>query len=329
MGLVHAGQGRPEEARQALRHVREAYSAVNNYVQVGSTVVAELRRVVLPYQADHLVERNRLAAEAEEAWKRASGAMTDFSPRFAALPLLILEGHWREARQLALAVYVSTTTSWWPLRAASMLGPLAHNQGDSSLAWQLIQQVLPAGSTTALGVVLFAEGLILAGLAAMLAIDARDLMTAQVWLETYHHWLTSSGSVLGQSEGQRLWATYLRTAGDAAEARQHAALALDLATKPRQPLAMLAAHRLLGELDTVTGAYAEAQAHLDQALALAEACAAPYERALTLLALTELRHATGSRDAAQAALDEARPVLERLEARPALARAAALAIRGG
>ena len=50
----------------------------------------------------------------------------------------------------------------------------------------------------------------------------------------------------------------------------------------------LAAHRTLGELDSVAGRHADAAAHLDQALGLAEACAAPYERALTLLALALL-----------------------------------------
>ena len=66
---------------------------------------------------------------------------------------------------------------------------------------------------------------------------------------------------------------------------------------------------------------------MEQALALAEACAAPYERALILLALAELRASTGERDEARALLDEARAICAPLEARPALARADALAAR--
>ena len=69
--------------------------------------------------------------------------------------------------------------------------------------------------------------------------------------------------------------------------------ALAHAAAPRQPLALLAAHRLLGELDTAAGGTPRRAAHLDAALALADACAAPYERALTLLALAELRAAEG------------------------------------
>ena len=51
------------------------------------------------------------------------------------------------------------------------------------------------------------------------------------------------------------------------------------------------------------------------------------ERALTLLALAELHRATGDHPAAAATLAAARALLEPLEARPALARAAALAAR--
>ncbi|HEX5502665.1 MAG TPA: LuxR family transcriptional regulator, partial [Thermomicrobiales bacterium] len=116
-------------------------------------------------------------------------------------------------------------------------------------------------------------------------------------------------------------------AGDLVLARDHAARALACATAPRQPLALLAAHRALGDLATAAGRHADAATHLDAALALADACAAPYERALTLLALAELRDAAGERDAAGAALAEARAVCAELGAAPALARAAALAER--
>jgi DNA-binding NarL/FixJ family response regulator len=78
-------------------------------------------------------------------------------------------------------------------------------------------------------------------------------------------------------------------------------------------------------LDTAAGNYGEAAAHLAEARRLAEACAAPSERALCLLALAELQIATGVRDEARATLAEARAILEPLGARPALARADALA----
>ena len=97
------------------------------------------------------------------------------------------------------------------------------------------------------------------------------------------------------------------------------------ASAPRQPLALLAAHRINGEIATARGQGDAAIAHLNKALALADACAAPYERATTLLSLTAAQLALGAREAATAALTEAQAILERLGAQPALARAAALA----
>ena len=94
--------------------------------------------------------------------------------------------------------------------------------------------------------------------------------------------------------------------------------------EPRQPLALLAAHRLLGELQR-PGRPRGRETHLRASLALAEACQAPYERALTLLALAELHAATGATDEARPLLGEARTICEPLRARPVLARADALA----
>ena len=131
--------------------------------------------------------------------------------------------------------------------------------------------------------------------------------------------------MLGQADRQLAWAAYHRAAGDAALAREHATRGLAEASEPRQPLVLLAAHRLLAELDTAVGRHAEAAEHLDQALALVEACAAPYERSLTLLALAELRAASGDASEAQALLSEACTICTPLGAKRALARAEALA----
>src|SRR5690606_33924905 len=70
---------------------------------------------------------------------------------------------------------------------------------------------------------------------------------------------------------------------------------------------------------------AEAAAHLEVALTLAEACAAPFEIALVMLARGELEMARGDASEAGRRLAAARAILEPLEARPALARADALA----
>src|SRR5205814_2097011 len=155
---------------------------------------------------------------------------------------------------------------------------------------------------------LFYETLPLLRLATALALDAGDLVEARAWLGTHDRWLAWSGATLGQAEGQLLWAAFHRAAGEPARTRRHADAALARAGEPRQPLALLAAHRHLGELDTSDGHHAEAAGHLAAALALAEACAAPYGRALTLLALAGLRAAGGDRGGALAALAEARAI---------------------
>ena len=57
-------------------------------------------------------------------------------------------------------------------------------------------------------------------------------------------------------------------------------------------LALVAAHRLLGELDKAAGRHADAAAHLARALVLAGSEVAPDERALTLLRLARPRESS-------------------------------------
>ncbi len=57
-------------------------------------------------------------------------------------------------------------------------------------------------------------------------------------------------------------------------------------------LALVAAHRLLGELDNAAGRHADAAAHLARALVLAGSEVAPNERALTLLGLARPRESS-------------------------------------
>ena len=325
LALVYAGLGRPDEAGRAFAQARGWYQAADHHVLVGWTAVQELNWLVLPYRADALAERRRLAAEAEEARSRASGALADQPPCLARLPLLYLESAWSEARHLALLARApgGDPVDWFS--AMTVLGPLAYRQGDVVLAWTLVQETLPDGPATEPGAISFLPALALQRVAAGLAIDAGDLALARAWLEANDRWLTWSGGVPGRAEAHLLWATYHRAAGDLFLADQHARQALAYALTPRQPLALLAAHRLLGELGTAAGHYADAAAYLAAALSVADACAAPYERALTLLALAELRRATGNTSDVHALLDQVRTICTPLGATPALARTGRLA----
>jgi DNA-binding CsgD family transcriptional regulator len=135
--------------------------------------------------------------------------------------------------------------------------------------------------------------------------------------------------VAGRAEGRLGWARFHRLAGEPGPAREQAEAALALAGEPRQPLALLTAHRLLGELAVEAGRHPEAESHLAEALGLAEACGAPFERALTLLALAELRGAGGRPREAFGLVDEVRALCAPLGAAPTLERADALAARLG
>jgi len=283
---------------------------------------------VLPYQADHLAGRRALAAEAGRSYGRAKGALPVLVPEEAILPLLLVEGRWAEARRWAEETWAGGAgKSWGRPVIATTLAPLARAQGDAARAWAVVRDAIPGPPEAAPEKLWFLDSLALLREGAALATDARDLATARAWLAAHDRWLTWSGAVFGQAAGQLAWAEYHRAGGDPAAAHQAAEAALAHATAPRQPLALIGAHRLLGELDTEAGRHPDAATHLAAALALADACAAPYERALTLLALAELRAAGGQPGAAGAPLDEARTVFADLGAAPALARAAALAVR--
>ena len=318
LGLAYQALGKPQLARAAFAHGRELYRAVGHLQQVWFAIVAELE-LMLHYEADRPTEIRRVQAEAVEAQARARGAGAFALPQEQRPSYLVLAGRWGEARQAAEAKAVRPL----PLEQGT-LGWLYREQGEAARASALVAADLPGGPDTPPGERSHMLSLRTQYLAATLALDAGDLAGARAWLAAHDRWLAWGGAVLGRAEGQLGWAAYHRAGGDPTRARHHAEQALAHASEPRQPLALLAAHRLLGELDTAAGQHAEAHEHLELALALAEACAAPYERALTLLALAELRHAAGERDGAQAALDEARAILTALEARPALARAEAL-----
>jgi DNA-binding CsgD family transcriptional regulator len=327
LAFIYDYLGMPEESRQMYAKERPAWRALDAHLQVGINAVFELLCHTLPYRADHVAERRRLAAEAEEAWARGSGGRTAVPARFTRTPVLFVEGEWDETRALALAGHRESGGYALSKRTAFVvLGWLAQAQGDRELAQWLTGEWLPEGPATPPGGTFFATT-ILQRMAAALALEAGEMESARVWLEAHDRWFAWSGAVLGQAERHLAWAHYHRAADDMATAFQHAEQALAHASDPRQPLALIAAHRMLGELDTSTGRYDDAALHLATSLALAEACAAPYERALTLLAEVTLRAQTGERDKARGLLHGVRLTLTALSAQPALARADALAAR--
>jgi DNA-binding CsgD family transcriptional regulator len=324
LAMAYALRGQPEAARRAFDQARAIYLAIEHHTQLARVSRAELEWIQLPYFPEQREERALLAEEAEAAARRASGAVpAQQVPRLTALPLLVLRGDWVDAPAVAAAVY--DVPNWDErLFGAPWLALLARDQGDPDLARQVVADVLPGGPDTEPGSTYFWAGVRLQRLAAELSLADGDRPVARAWLEAHDRWLEWSGAVLGRAEGELAWAAYHHACGNRSLARQRAEQGMVLASAPRQPLALIAVRRFLGRLDTEDRRFSDAETHLQDSRSLADACAAPFERALTLLELAGLRAAEGRPADARVLLTEARSICEPLQARPALARAAAL-----
>jgi DNA-binding CsgD family transcriptional regulator len=321
---AHAVLGAPEAARAAYERARDTYRAVGHHVNLGQAAGLALIVIALPYHADDLAWRRQLAETADATLVRAGDTASGYRPGLARAPLWLVAGDWAALGALDVPRgNAPVGIGRWVLPS---LGAFARARGDHEGARRIAQDLAAGGPGAAPGDAQFWAAVAGQRLAAALALDDGDHAAARAWLQAHDPWLAWAGAVLGRAEGALGWAAYHRAAGDLVAARGAAEQARAHAANPRQPLALLAAHRLLGELDTAEGRHAEAQAH-HAAQALADACQAPYERALTLLALADLRATTDDRADATSALAAARTLLEPLGARPALARAEALAAR--
>jgi DNA-binding CsgD family transcriptional regulator len=321
IAVVCSALGRGRDARDVFVDGRAPWEAREDWPYVAIFCAYLLHETHIPYFADDLAARAHLVATIERALARHAAQGGEPPPARVPWPLLVLEGRWTEARA---RWEKETEGAYFRIYATPQIGVLARAQGDREWAWRLVRELLPDGPATEPGQTLFMPMTQMQRLAAQLALDDGNLPAAKEWLEAHDRWLSWSGAVRGLSEGNRGWAEYHRAVGDGARAYEHAERALAHATQPRQPLALLAARRLMGELDAQAGRYEDADSHLDAALRLADACQAPYERALTLLATAHLRSATGDNAAARALLGEVRALCEPLGAQPTLDRAAAL-----
>ena len=320
LGTAYAGLGRPADARRAFDQARSVYDELDHHGVIAFTLLTELRDVVIPYLTDQPGERRRLAAEAETALQRAGGAfLSGVAPALGSLSLLTIDGQWGAALRIIEEI-PPPCNGLLRREITGSLAYIAHCQGDSALARAQIDAILSEGASTPPGSRIHQEGLLLQRIAASICLDEGDLDGARAWLDAHDEWLSWSGSVLGQADGGLLWARRHRIAGDLDGARARAAAAHALAADPRQPLALIAAERLLGELAFDAGEPEEAERHLRASLDLATACAIPFERALTLIPMAELRAHFGAVGESAAFTAEARAICSALAAAPALAR---------
>jgi hypothetical protein len=330
MGDAHYGvtyvamRGAVEESVWHWEQAMKLYRSFEHLLMMMHVIGNRWRIVTMPFRIDdaderllmdqHLGETSRRAVDTllpQQVWLRHDRYWSD-----------VIEGRWaRAAEWLPEAVRLPVGQS--PVIWLEQLGTLSHLTGNHARAWSTVQEVFPNGRAQAFGSVhIFA--LFIQQLAAAMCLDANELEQAEAWLAMNADWLDKSDIILGRSEHELLHARLANARGDPALARQHAEGSLSHASSPRQPLGLLASHRLLGELATERREFVVASNHLAESLSLADACAAPFERALTLLALAVLDMAQRDVDAAHVKLAEVRAICEHLGARPTLKRIEAL-----
>jgi DNA-binding CsgD family transcriptional regulator len=328
LGRIHAAFGAPVAAREAFAAALACYRRIHHHLLIAATLRVALTEVLLPYETTELVTRRSQAAAAEEAYRQATGALpAHLSPRFTALELLLLEGAWDEARAL-LEPQMPRTTAMvtWRDRAIALLGRLACDQGDADVAWTCVRELLPDGPATEPGTVTFNRAIELQLVAIDLSLREVDTARGASWLDALERWLAWGGTHRWQAEARLARSRYHLVSGDLPAARACVDDAMRIAGDPRQPLVLIDAYRLLGQLSLVSGELSAADAYLSEALSLSDACAAPFERARTLLVLAERHVASADRDAARAALAEAGQIATRLNAQPVLEHVERLAV---
>lgn len=314
--------GRLDEARAAYQEARRLLEA-HACTFLATTVTAfEFYLLDLPYFTTDLTELRRKHDAILTFASSVFDELLRIPPQTAVSGYLLIAGEWDALDGLSESIRTAPHSffSWNDVIPA--LAAHARLTGRSAIARDLVRLLLPRGPQSEpgdTGVPL--HGLEALRLGAYLALDAGVVDEAGAWLAAHDRWLEWSGFLLGQSEGALLRARLAWAHGDAVTAREQAERALELASTPRQPLALIDAHRFLGDLDREAGRHAAAAAHLAEALELADACAAPFERALTLLSLARLEIDQDDRQQALCRLDEVIEITARLGAEPALEQA--------
>jgi tetratricopeptide (TPR) repeat protein len=282
--------------------------------------------LVVPLLLDDVASRREILTEMTSAYVKAvrTGQIGE-SAFLAPLPLYMVEGRWDElvsAAETMIAAHIVSTRGM----ASVALAEVLRARGTFNEAVSAIEPYLPDDDVRPdqlvhqeLWIPVMAQLL-----TAQIELDRGDHVTARRWLAAHDRWREWWQAIYGEVASRLTWAQLALLDGDRDLAEAHVRTALDRAQSPRQPLGLIAAHRMLGELLADAGRVDEAMAHLDESRRLAHACEAPYELAQTLVSLASVQRASGAADEAAECLAEARAICEPLGAAPLLQRIADL-----
>lgn len=318
LALVYAGQGQPDEARVAFAEARSIFAQVGNLHSVGISINWELTEVLLPYLTEDVPERERLAREAADAWQRATSFGSDDQRRVDMLicSVLLLEGQWD---RLLIAAQNDIDVDAARYEALRIIATVEHYRGNLQRAWECVRATIPDGPDVEPSNFHFYTTLRMMRLAAELALSEDNLALAKRWLAAHEYWLDWSGRALDRALDHLLRGVVASREQNLPEALRETRRALELAEAPRQPLSLIAAHRRMGGLLTLTGDYETALDHINTSLAICDASGALFNRARALITLAEHALATGKLEAAREAIAEVRRICEPLGAQPTLA----------
>ena len=236
LALAAAARGDVPVAREAFLRSREPARSTGHHISVGWMAERELSQVVLPFQTDHIADRERLAIEAEAAMTLAGrdSGPGGMPPRRGALRLLVVTGAWEEAMHVGL-VAREVGTHYGRQETIAALAGLAALRGETDLAWRLVDEVLPRGPETEPGGSIFHVATEAQRVAVDLGIATGNLSRAEAWLRAHDRWLAWGDRARGGAAGFVRWAALAHAAGTIDVARQRAEAALAAATTPRQP----------------------------------------------------------------------------------------------
>ena len=310
--------GRPDLAPALLERALAAYASTGDYLATAAGAFWNLACIYSTFLTDRTAEISRLVLLAEEGVRESEGAFGVWHPRLMALDTMMRSGAWTEIERLAEPALPGRVPMLGRQYLASNMARIALYRGDAARVWELVDEVIPDGAHVDPGDSFFVPTVPLTRVAFSQSLRDDDLTGAEEWLAAHQRWIDWSGSISARPWQKILQSELAIARENPVDAARHAQRAIELALSPRQPPALLQAHRLYGDLATRDDHYAEARRHLGASLSIAQSIQDRYEIARTNIALARLSIASGQSQEARPLLEGARTELEQLGATPTL-----------